>query len=260
MSTLDLFESVEKKLFLRVSRSTPCLLNNLAQSVIDEYLLLCGCSILKVSKTNECHSFILSESSLFIWKDCLYLKTCGKSNPLLGLNFLLRHMQIEWLRYEHGNYADPSDQLTFTQELEIIRSLIPDRSVKHDISADSCFIEIEEETCSRNFSKEIVAKHISNIANIPLTEETFLSLLKISPNDILDVISWKFDPQGFSMNAILANHIILTVHVTPQIECSYLSLEILSPSNTPIPDFLNIPETLNLISPSNLILIRSFPS
>ena len=76
----------------------------------------------------SCDSYVLSESSLFVYAHKMVLKTCGTTTLLLALEPLLRAtealgMAVEWLAYTRKDFTFPLVQkFPHRDPLEEVRS------------------------------------------------------------------------------------------------------------------------------------------
>ena len=106
-------------------------LRTLPRSFWDKMLLSCGCEIISVISNDAMDSYVLSESSMFISRWKMVLKTCGKTTPLLAIPHLQRlcseqHFELEWMGFSRKNYNFPvlqvhphanfSDEVLFIQD------------------------------------------------------------------------------------------------------------------------------------------------
>ncbi|EZG43626.1 S-adenosylmethionine decarboxylase [Gregarina niphandrodes] len=100
------------------------------QSVLNE---ACCEVVSEVSQTNRSTGevtrvYLLSESTLTVWKQGFLLKTCGRTTPFLALKaFLTRyscstldHLNVSWMTYSRLNFLHPEFQIyphrTFDEE------------------------------------------------------------------------------------------------------------------------------------------------
>lgn len=84
---MDFFEGTEKLLEIWFTKSnSKCTvendLRNIPRDVLDYILGLVNCKILSSTRTRDLDSYVLSESSLFINKQRLLIKTCGTTTLL----------------------------------------------------------------------------------------------------------------------------------------------------------------------------------
>ncbi len=84
---MDFFEGTEKLLEIWFTKSnSKCTiendLRNIPRECIDYILNLVNCKILSSTRTRDLDSYVLSESSLFINKQRLLIKTCGTTTLL----------------------------------------------------------------------------------------------------------------------------------------------------------------------------------
>ncbi|PVV04287.1 hypothetical protein BB560_001212 [Smittium megazygosporum] len=90
------FEGPEKLLEIWFSRSpnrspppTSPSLRSIPRSLLEQVLSLVHCTILDYSSNSHFDSYLLSESSMFVFTDKLILKTCGTTTLLLALKQIL---------------------------------------------------------------------------------------------------------------------------------------------------------------------------
>ena len=73
-----MFEGSEKKIEIIFSRQSPKL-RSLPEKFWDKVVRACGASIISRADFPQMTSFLLSESSLFLWDHRLVMITCGKT-------------------------------------------------------------------------------------------------------------------------------------------------------------------------------------
>ena len=87
---------------------------------------LAGCVILSHVSNEHMDAYVLSESSLFVYKHKCFLKTCGTTTLLRCLPALLdaaraEGLELEWLGYSRKDFTFPTDQVfphtSFSQEV-----------------------------------------------------------------------------------------------------------------------------------------------
>ena len=83
-------------------------------------------SILKKLSNNYCDSYLLSESSLFVWQDRILMITCGNTTLMDSLIFLIDKIQeknIDSLIFQRKNEHFSELQISnFEQDIETINS------------------------------------------------------------------------------------------------------------------------------------------
>lgn len=141
----DVFEGVEKRIEVRFSdnRSLFRGLRSLSRAIWDEFCFKCRCSIIHHDSTVFYDSYILSESSLFVFDDRAMIKTCGTTVPLEGLDFLVVRARELGLTpidmtYTRSNflfpdlqvhpYNDVNRELDYLSEMVIGGELVPGKS------------------------------------------------------------------------------------------------------------------------------------
>jgi S-adenosylmethionine decarboxylase len=91
-------------------------LRSLSRKQLDHLCTLAKCSILTHTATNHLDAYVLSESSLFVYKNRLIMKTCGTTTLLHCLNALLEYadelgMELTWVGYSRKNLNNPDAQM-----------------------------------------------------------------------------------------------------------------------------------------------------
>lgn len=90
-------------------------LRSLSRSQLDIICTAAKCSILSHIRSNHIDAYVLSESSLFVYKYKLVMKTCGTTTLLRCLSTILQFsdelgMQLTWLEYSRKNLFFPDAQ------------------------------------------------------------------------------------------------------------------------------------------------------
>ena len=259
------FEGVEKRLHLTFETITPessSTLRSLPRSQWDAILSLAKCQIVQVFNLSLFDSYILSESSLFVYDAKVILKTCGTTQPLLAFDSIVSAalsvgLHLIEMTFSHKNFMAPSKQdspmRNLDEEIDYLSSLSSSapqgeirllgdpasdhwlvytrtfrksRIHKPLVSVDVLLFGIPPEVC-QNFFKKKNLKMIDSVKRaIP---DSFRSAAK----------GLEFDPCGFSCNSNDGER-YLTVHVTPEEDFSFVSLEISDSSEAEIGELVNL--------------------
>jgi len=232
-------------------------LRSVDRKVWDEMLGLVQCQILNTLSNDYMDSFLLSESSMFVWNTKLILKTCGTTTLLLALDKLIEIAksvdlpEIENLFFSRRNFAQPDRQVgphrNFSEEVRMLDQHCDDGSafVLGKLNGEHWYLYMTErpekkEGLAPDATLEILMSDLDQTAMKPFYKQhcsdaraasTASGIAGLFPEAQLD--DFLFDPMGYSVNGILdAGY--FTIHVTPQSSCSYASFEtnILMPSYT----------------------------
>jgi len=271
------FEGPEKVLELEFStvKGPEAGLRTLSREQWDLVLADAKCSILCNMSNDHFDSYVLSESSLFVYPHTAILKTCGTTTLLRCIERLVSYtteigMELEWVGYTRKNFTFPHKQLfphtSPEDEVRFLKGLfdfnieafvlgpitgdhwfviIADHSnrpaeISHDRTVDLMMFDLDPE----------VAAQFMNTPEDPVHKEVTLKagIDTIMPKAVIQ--EWAFTPCGYSCNAQLgdAYH---TIHVTPESHCSYASFE----TNIKLPSYSVILQTvLNLFKPKRFTL------
>lgn len=226
-------------------------LRALSNYQLDEILKAAHCTIVSPLSNGEVDSYVLSESSLFVFPYKIILKTCGTTKLLLSIPLVLKFagalkLTVKSVRYSRGSFifpgAQPYPHRNFSEEVAILDSYFgklgagsraylmggPDKQQKwHVYSASAEHMENMDpvytlEMCMTGLDKNkasVFYKTQSRSAAV-MTEAS--GIRKILPQS--EICDFDFDPCGYSMNSIEGDA-ISTIHVTPEDGFSYASFE-----------------------------------
>mmetsp|Transcript_36205 Transcript_36205/g.90851 ORF Transcript_36205/g.90851 Transcript_36205/m.90851 type:complete len:381 (+) Transcript_36205:253-1395(+) len=258
------FEGVEKKLvlnFARVRDSTnPHDADNPAsnlrshnattwQTMLDH----ARCTIISSLSNDHCDSYVLSESSLFVYADKLMIKTCGTTRLLHAIPYIIKlardvGMEPDSVFYCRKNFRFPECQphphRSFEEEVAHLNTffhsavtkmfgprddehwcfyladLAPERraATPHDEIFEVMMMDLDATKMARFFMDTAGgdAKHVTHVAGIG----------GLLPGALTD--ETLFEPCGYSVNGLLGPA-YFTIHVTPEPECSFVSFETNAP-------------------------------
>ncbi|XP_071706386.1 S-adenosylmethionine decarboxylase proenzyme-like [Rutidosis leptorrhynchoides] len=251
------FEGFEKRLEISFSNPGPSAgrgLRSLTRNQIDEFLAPAECTIVSSLSNDFLDSYVLSESSLFIYPFKIIIKTCGTTKLLLSIPPILKlagelSLNVNSVRYTRGSFIFPGAQVyphrSFTEEVMVLDShfgsigLTSNAYVMGGVDKDKkwhVYSAISEtadtdssnapvytlEMCMTGLNKRnasVFFKSESSSASV-MTEDS--GIRKILPES--EICDFDFDPCGYSMNAIEGDA-ISTIHVTPEDGFSYASFE-----------------------------------
>jgi len=251
------FEGAEKRLYILFGGDGD--LRTIDKRTWTAILKHAKCSILHTMSNSECVAHLLSESSLFVFKHQLMVKTCGTTTLLHIIPILLQHckrvhVHIENVFYSRSNFLFPSKQPIMHQKFEhevlflqrhfrghgiefgsdnnadwhcyTNNQAIAQRNHQHrQRTLEVVMFELDEQ-CMQRFMYGPQDTHCcdeqeSNAVRERL-DELMLSECGIPREAQID--SFVFRPCGYSLNAIL-DAFYWSIHITPEKGASFVSVE-----------------------------------
>jgi S-adenosylmethionine decarboxylase len=251
------FEGYEKR--LEVSFVEPGIfadpagmgLRSLSKSQLDEILEPAECTIVSSLSNDYVDSYVLSESSLFVYPYKVIIKTCGTTKLLLSIPAILKlagalSLPVKSVRYTRGSFIFPGAQSfphrSFSEEVAILDGHFgklglagkayvmggQHKSQKWHVysatakSASQPNPVYTLEMCMTGLDrkKASVFYKTNGSSAALMTEDS--GIRKILPKS--EICDFEFDPCGYSMNSI-EGAAISTIHVTPEDGFSYSSFE-----------------------------------
>nr|CAB3447204.1 unnamed protein product [Digitaria exilis] len=255
------FEGYEKRLEISFSEASVFAdpngrgLRALSRAQIDSFLDLARCTIVSELSNKDFDSYVLSESSLFVYPHKVVIKTCGTTKLLLAIPRILElaeelSLPLAAVKYSRGTFifpdAQPSPHKNFVDEVTFLNRYFgslksggnayvigdpakpgqkwhiyyatenPEEPV---ITLEMCMTGLEKKKASI-FFKTSADGHTSCAKE--MTELSGIS--DINPE--MEICDFDFEPCGYSMNAI-HGPAFSTIHVTPEDGFSYASYEVM---------------------------------
>lgn len=233
----SVFEGVEKRIELIFNNDTLFTesLRSMADEDIKDILDAAKCSILVKNSRALFDAYILSESSLFIYDDKIIILTCGTTSLLLSVPIIIQKatqlgLSCNGCQFTRGDYLFPDKQnyphTSFEEECDYLNKHVPKLEYK--------FISNNNNFKMYANSKYIWRTHIDKDDFIRFDKTVYFNI-SLSPHYIDDIRmalhkyidaynDYVFTPCGYSLNAYKDSGYI-TIHVTPQSNCSYVSIE-----------------------------------
>eukprot|EP00250_Pteridium_aquilinum_P020074 c24690_g1_i1 orf=582-1715(+) len=253
------FEGVEKRLQIDFSPCALCDggrgLRALSRLEIEQVLSVAKCTIVSELSNSEVDSYVLSESSLFVYPYKVILKTCGTTKLLDSVPILLSlasqlRMKVKCCKYTRGSFLFPKEQPyphgSFSEEVEYLDGFFGKLGAgsKAYVLGDSYngqnwhiytasaldggdawgssvpiyTLEICMSKLDRRKASNFYKASCSNAAE--MTQKSGIAML-LPKSQICDFV---FDPCGYSMNSV-EKGAVSTIHVTPESGFSYASFE-----------------------------------
>lgn len=235
MESILFFEGSEKKIEVVVSGVD---LLSLGDEFWAKVVEASKAQILSQISTDECKSYLLSESSLFVWSDRFTMITCGQTTLAAAAAFAINQFgkdKVDFLTFERKNELQPKEQEThFFDDVKILETVIDGKSyrfgdeAKHHVylfysskpyapPKDDVTLEI------LMYGLQGDARDLFNQSgHTPESLNLKTGIKDILPGFIVD--DFVFDPCGYSLNALSGSD-YFTIHVTPQDCSSYVSFE-----------------------------------
>jgi len=244
--SLLIFEGSEKKADIYIDATKLSFLKDFDDDFWHNLVKQCGAKILSSIENEHCKAFLLSESSLFVWHNRLLIITCGLTQLIKSVEFLLLHIDkqaLEQVIYQRKNeYFAPAQFTSFGEDIHQLEQYCAGKAFRFGaLDTHHNYIFHSEHNSLKNLEKykssnnlapnktyEIVAYQICSDASEHLTTENlsnhnirdYLQLTTLLPDFIFD--DFVFEPYGYSINAIKGDD-YFTIHVTPQADSSYVS-------------------------------------
>lgn len=232
------FEGSEKKAEIIISDNAMSLLTDIDDSFWQEMVDCCNARIISTISNQDCKAFLLSESSLFIWRNKLLILTCGVTTLVNSVEFFLQRVKsnlIKQVIYQRKNEYFAHAQLSsFGDDMKRLSNIISGKTYRFgEMDNHHNYIfhhSSENHQEDKSHTYQFLAYQISTKATELLTSENlsavnvrdFLMLDKLFPGFKID--DFVFKPYGYSLNAIKGNFYV-TIHITPQTMSSYVSFE-----------------------------------
>ncbi|KAL7596309.1 hypothetical protein Lser_V15G27951 [Lactuca serriola] len=256
------FEGFEKRLELQFSSHDPDIgigLRELEFKFLEQVLHQVQCTVVSALGNQHFDSYVLSESSLFVYPTKIIIKTCGTTQLLKSVQPFIHHartlnLHITALRYTRGSFifpqAQPHPHTSFQEEVAYLEdsipaslcyrkaSVIPSKHKSHSwhvfsagaveysdnvpldlYTVEVCMTDLDQ-TLARKFFRHPNDGKNGDSAGREMTEITGINRI----NQNAHICDFAFDPCGYSMNGIDGER-YSTIHVTPEDGFSYASFE-----------------------------------
>lgn len=257
------FEGSEKKSEIIIDAKQMSLIDDLADDFWQEFVQCCNAKILSMIENEDCKAFLLSESSLFVWHDRLLILTCGNTRLVHSVEYFIQHIgmdKIHQITYQRKNEYFAHAQLSsFGDDVVLLGQQVKGKAFRFgELDGHHNYIFHQDnhfQVSAEDKSYELIAYQISQQASEKLTTagltsgeiRTFLQLERLLSGFIFD--DFVFTPFGYSINAIKGKQ-YLTIHITPQANSSYVSIQANINLIALAPEFLTIlsPKSIDLLS------------
>jgi S-adenosylmethionine decarboxylase len=193
--------------------------------------------ILSKISNDFCDSYLLSESSLFVWDERMTMITCGTTTLVNAASYFFDHVSpesLDFLTYERKNEYFPHRQPTdFLKDVELLQQRVPGKVYRFG-SPDEHHMFLyhldkhfkpQGVDCTLEVLMHDLEGEVAEIFNCNQTigrVRELARLEKIFPDFQID--DFLFEPCGYSLNAIRGPE-YYTIHVTPEEGNSYVSFE-----------------------------------
>jgi len=244
--TVSAFEGPEKRLEVdfKINPSRPLGLRIYSKEQWQELLNYANCTIISSLCNDYCDSYVLSESSLFVFPAKMILKTCGTTTLLRTIPKLLEYargcqMSIEYVMYSRKNFLMPEKQIaphtSWNDEVEYLDEYFDGQSyLMGPITKDHWYLYVADysdpcDAASKEVTLEIMMHKLDRAAASQFYRKEGIAERDKFPGvaeliDGQETDEYNFTPCGYSMNG-LADQYYSTIHVTPEAHCSYASFE-----------------------------------
>ena len=228
------FEGPEKKIEVIVKNN----LLDFSNSFWEKLVETSGAKILSEVSNLDAKAYLLSESSLFVWKHHFLMITCGETTLINSLLYFIDSQGVEDIEsviFQRKNeYFSQLQKTTFAEDVKKLKKHLAGQALRFGYLDEHhnfmYHLNHPYQPFPGDVTTEILMYHIQGVAAEKLrcenqSLEDIRKLLNLE--DILknfQVDDYLFKPCGYSLNAINQKKYI-TVHITPQEDSSYVSFE-----------------------------------
>jgi S-adenosylmethionine decarboxylase len=223
-------------------------LRNIPQDLIKEVLDLVNCKVLKYSQSATTDSYVLSESSMFVFRTHFVLKTCGETTLLHAVQAILDLARdycgfdiVDQIFYSRRKFLRPELQkgphTAFEHEVAYLDSIFEGGCayVLGRTNIDCWYLYTLDKTCASTKSGQTLEIIMTDLdqEKMKIFYQEYTSsaaeatkkagIDKLFPN--AKIFDYLFDPCGYSMNGLLPDGHYFTIHITPEPDFSYVSFE-----------------------------------
>lgn len=251
------FEGCEKR--LEVDFDSTCNLRSLPRSFIETMLAAAKCSIISSRSNDFFDSYVLSESSLFVYPRKLIIKTCGTTTLLKCLPILLeaateQKAEPTFVQFSRSDFLFPHRQpephSNFNMESDFLNTLFDGSPVILGPLNKPWWHLYTAHCPSQGLTSKAKRPRVVRDSELSYTFEMVMFNLDIERmklfhrksdsewtgekitrvSGIVDILPGAtidehlFDPCGYSCNA-MKDGVYFTIHVTPEPHCSFVSFE-----------------------------------
>jgi len=226
------YEGTEKRLLISTQNLN---LFDLNESFWQQLVADADAEILSSIENSNVKAYLLSESSLFIWKHTLLLITCGNTQLVKAALFVQQQLtkaQIKTLIFQRHQALKPLLQVSsFEQDTCLLKDQFNGQQ-QHWRGSYQGDLFIFGQVCSSKLTNHSIymlhglhGRFSEELQTQGLNKHSILAKLQLHrffSNLLVDHFS--FSPKGYSLNAISDKHYI-TLHLTPELLSTYLSVE-----------------------------------
>lgn len=231
------FEGAEKKIEIIVSRDIAPLTEK-PRAFWESLVSKCEATILSDISNSEVHAYLLSESSLFVWSDRILMLTCGQTKLVESAEFFIKTFgaaNIEGLFFQRKNeYRSQLQPSDFRDDVMRLGEIVDGEVVRfgklhshHTLLFHSSkkIEDSQEDKTTELLMYDMAPEVIEFLTNESLSKEALRNFFKLeNVFEGFEFDDFVFKPYGYSLNGIKDGQ-YLTVHVTPQDTCPYVSFE-----------------------------------
>jgi len=270
----DVYEGVEKKLILKWSGARNVSIRKMTKEKLWRKVVeAVDAEVLSVMRNDHVDAYLLSESSLFVFKDRVCLKTCGTTRIFNAVEVIVSHIaeeipeiELTVVMYSRPTYRFPERQLKgygqgFQKEVELLRAVTvkaTTRSWESTIHTSGKGITFHSSSLylhGKPVEPRIVEGLVQSWENHQENLNMDLAMFNLNQSKLkhffgqqgnvlensglrgflpakspgLQIDDYNFEPCGYSLNALDGEY-FWCIHITPEVQYSYLSFETNHPS------------------------------
>lgn len=193
-------------------------------------------TVLSQISNPACDAYLLSESSLFVYKDRLIMITCGETSLISAIEAILEKIGLATLRllvFERKNEMLPAQQPSdFEQDVAYLKKRMGGGAMRFGGDQGNyvqCYYYSNNyQPNQADTTLEILMHDLDTSAEKRFIKANRHQLYQNTEINQLfpgfQTDDFFFDPMGYSLNSI-GGQDYYTIHVTPQTHCSYASFE-----------------------------------